>query len=494
MTSQTSPAEETPTEGVTATDRPNEVKDRSGTSAQARPRRRIDKLLGRTSPGQAELTTLLRKKTSEGAQEMLTRARTQAAELRREGGVLRLPEGAGVDPADLDIDVPDEETMILNLGPSHPSTHGVLRIMLELDGETIVRSKPVVGYLHTGMEKTAEELMYHQGGTNVTRMDYLSPFFNELAFALSVEKLLGVEVPPRAVWIRMLMCELNRISSHFLWLATTGSDIGAINVLVYGWREREVILAFFEKVTGLRMNHNYIRPGGVAAELPDGWRDDVAAICEAIPKRMDEYDNLLTGQPIVGRRLQGVGPLDAETAIGLGVTGPLLRAAGVAWDVRRDTPYLAYDEVDFDVIVGTEGDCWDRFSVRFNEIRESIKIIAQIVQMMPPGDYRVQDKKVTPPPRSRIDESMEALIHHFKLYTEGFKVPVGETYVPIESARGEMGCYLVSDGSSRPYRAHIRAASFANLQAMPVMARGSLLADAIVLVSTIDPVLGDVDR
>ncbi|MDQ6838619.1 MAG: NADH-quinone oxidoreductase subunit D [Actinomycetota bacterium] len=502
MTSKTSPTDQTSTGRVDAAEGSYgasegsnvEGTDRSEEGSQVRPASMIDKLLGRKSPGQAELTNLLRKATSEGAQEMMARARTQAAELRREGGVLRLPEGAGVDPADLDIDVPDEETMILNLGPSHPSTHGVLRVMLELDGETIIRSKPVVGYLHTGMEKTAEELMYHQGGTNVTRMDYLSPFFNELAFSLSVEKLLGVEVPPRAVWIRMLMCELNRISSHFLWLATTGSDIGAINMLVYGWREREVLLSFFEKVTGLRMNHNYIRPGGVAAELPDGWRDDVAAICEAIPKRMDDYDRLLSGQPIASRRLQGVGPLDAATAISLGVTGPLLRAAGVAWDVRRDTPYLAYDEVDFDVIVGTEGDCWDRFAVRFNEIRESIKIVTQIVEMMPKGDYRVQDKKVTPPPRSRIDESMEALIHHFKLYTEGFKVPVGETYVPIESARGEMGCYLVSDGSSRPYRAHIRAASFANLAALPVMAQGGLLADAIVLVSTIDPVLGDVDR
>ncbi|MGH9095468.1 MAG: NADH dehydrogenase (quinone) subunit D [Acidimicrobiales bacterium] len=437
---------------------------------------------------------MLHHKTSEGAQELLSRARTAAEELRREGGVLRLPEGAGVDPSDVNIEVPTDETMILNLGPSHPSTHGVLRIMVELDGETILRSKPVVGYLHTGMEKTGEELMYHQGSTNVTRMDYLSPFFNELAFSLSVEKLLGVEVPPRATWIRMLMCELNRISSHFLWLATNGSDVGAINMLVYGWREREVLLGFFEKVTGLRMNHNYIRPGGVAAELPDGWRDDVAAICDAIPRRMDEYDRLLTGQPILQNRLQGVGPLDADTAISLGVTGPLLRAAGVAWDVRRDTPYLAYDDVDFDVIVGTQGDCWDRYAVRFNEIRESIRIISQIVEHMPGGDFRVQDKKVTPPPRSRIDQSMEALIHHFKLYTEGFKVPAGEVYVPVESARGELGCYIVSDGSARPYRLHVRAPSFANLQALPVMARGGLIADCIVLVSTIDPVLGDVDR
>nr|WP_262320253.1 NADH dehydrogenase (quinone) subunit D [Acidiferrimicrobium sp. IK] len=453
-----------------------------------------DRLLGRTVPGGPQLTSMLQHKTSEGAQELLARARTQAAELRREGGVLRLPEGAALDPEDIDIDVPSDETMILNIGPSHPSTHGVLRLMVELDGETILRSKPVIGYLHTGMEKTAEELMYHQGSTNVTRMDYLSPFFNELAFSLSVEKLLGVEVPPRATWIRMLMCELNRVSSHFLWMATNGSDIGAINMLVYGWREREILLAFFEKVTGLRMNHNYIRPGGVAADLPDGWRDDVAAICEAIPKRMDEYDNLLTGQPILQQRLQGVGALDAQTALDLGCTGPLLRGSGVAWDARRDTPYLAYDEVDFDVIVGSEGDCWDRFAVRINEIRESIRICQQILDRMPEGDFRVQDKKVTPPPRSRIDESMEALIHHFKLYTEGFKVPVGEAYVPVESARGELGCYIVSDGTSRPYRCHVRAPSFANLQSFSTMARGGFIADAIVLVSTIDPVLGDVDR
>ncbi|HET6915657.1 MAG TPA: NADH-quinone oxidoreductase subunit D, partial [Acidimicrobiales bacterium] len=264
--------------------------------------------------------------------------------------------------------------------------------------------------------------------------------------------------------------------------------------LVYGWRDREMVLSFFEKVTGLRMNHNYIRPGGVAADLPDGWRDDVLALCEAIPRRMDEYDNLLTGQPILQKRLQGVGPIDADTAIALGLTGPLLRSTGVAWDLRRDMPYLAYDDVDFDVIVGTNGDCWDRYAIRFNEIRESVRIIRQIADMMPGGDYRVQDKKVTPPPRNRIDESMEALIHHFKLYTEGFRVPVGEAYVPVESPRGESGCFIVSDGTSRPYRLHMRAASFANLQSLPHLAQGSLIADTIAIVSTIDPVLGDVDR
>jgi NADH-quinone oxidoreductase subunit D len=468
----------------------------SGTPAN--PERRtslMDRILGRVQPGGEQITELLEIKTDEGTQEMAPRGRTSAREMWIEAGTtVRTGEGPRLDTMDINVEAPEDETMILNLGPSHPSTHGVLRVMVELDGETVLRSKPVVGYLHTGMEKTGEELMYHQGSTNVTRMDYLSPFFNELTFSLSVERLLGVDIPPRATWIRMLMCELNRISSHFLWLATNSADIGALNMLVYGWRDREMVLSFFEKVTGLRMNHNYIRPGGVAADLPDGWRDDVLALCQAIPRRMDEYDNLLTGQPILQKRLQGVGPIDAETAIALGLTGPLLRSTGVAWDLRRDQPYLAYDDVDFDVIVGTNGDCWDRYAIRFNEIRESVRIIRQIVDMMPGGDFRVQDKKVTPPPRNRIDESMEALIHHFKLYTEGFRVPVGEAYVPVESPRGESGCFVVSDGTSRPYRLHMRAASFANLQSLSHLAKGSLIADTIAIVSTIDPVLGDVDR
>jgi NADH-quinone oxidoreductase subunit D len=442
-----------------------------------------------------ELTDLLKAKTSEGAQEMSTRENTSARELRSEvGGVLRLPEGVSLDPDDINYEAPDDETMILNLGPSHPSTHGVLRVMVEIRGEQVLRTKPVIGYLHTGMEKTGEELMYQQGATNVTRMDYLSPFFNELAFCLSVEKLAGIEVPERAGWIRMLMCELNRISSHLLWLATNGADLGALNMLVYGWRDRELLLSFFEKVTGLRMNHNYIRPGGVAADLPDGWRDDVAAICDTVMSRMDEYDNLLTGQPLLQNRMSGVGALDASTAVGLGLTGPLLRSTGVAYDVRRDFPYLYYDDVRFDVIVGTVGDCWDRFAIRFNEIRESVRIIRQVAKSMPNGDYRSQDKKVTPPPRNRINESMEALIHHFKLFTEGFRVAPGDAYVPVESPRGELGCYIVSDGTSRPYRLHVRAPSFANLQALAPMARGAFIPDVIACISSIDPVLGDVDR
>ncbi len=433
--------------------------------------------------------------TSEGAQEMASRVSTDPVELRREvGAVLRLPEGGVLDSGDIDVERRDDETMIINMGPQHPSTHGVLRLMLELDGELVLRTKPVIGYLHTGMEKTGEELTYVQGATNVTRMDYLSPLNNELVFSLAVESLLGIELPPRAVWIRMLLSELQRISSHLMWMATNGMDLGSTSMMIYGFREREMVLSFFEKATGLRMNHNFIRPGGVAADLPDGWRDDVDVLCETILARTYEYDELLTGQPIFRERTEGVGNLTADQALALSITGPILRSTGVAWDLRRSMPYLAYDQVDFDVIVGTYGDNFDRYSIRLNEIRESIRIVRQVVERMPPGDYRSQDRKVTPPPRARIDESMEALIHHFKVFTEGFKVPEGEVYVAIESPRGELGCYLVSDGSSKPYRLHIRGPSFVNLQAVPLLLRGGLVADAVAIISSVDPVMGEVDR
>ncbi len=410
--------------------------------------------------------------------------------LRNPDAVLRIPHL----PEEVESVPTDDETMIVNMGPQHPSTHGVLRVMLELQGETVLRAKPVIGYLHTGMEKTAEDLTYIQGATNVTRMDYLAPLFNELVFSMATEKLLGVEVPPRATWIRMLMCELNRISSHSLWMATNGMDLGALSMMIYGIRERESVLAFFEKVTGLRMNHNYIRPGGVAADLPAGWRDDVLRIIDAYPARLADYDTLLTGQPIWHQRTEGVGFITAEECIALGVTGPILRSTGVPWDLRRDSPYLAYDQVTFDVITGSYGDSFDRYAIRLNEIRESLGIVRQILEKMPTGDYRVQDKKVTPPPRGRIDESMEALIHHFKIFTEGFKVPEGEVYVAVESPRGELGCYLVSDGTSKPYRLHIRAPSFVNLQALPHMMAGGLIADGVAVISTLDPVMGEVDR
>jgi NADH-quinone oxidoreductase subunit D len=382
------------------------------------------------------------------------------------------------------------------MGPQHPSTHGVLRLMLELQGETVLRCKPIIGYLHTGMEKTGEQLTYMQGGTNVTRMDYLSPLNNELAFSLAVEKLLGIDgdIPERAVWMRMLLSELNRMSSHLLFLATNGMDIGAVSMMLYGWREREEVLRFFQKVTGLRMNHNFIRPGGLAADLPAGWRDDVLDILEMLPSRMEEYEILMNGQPIWRERLQGVGVITAREAMALGTSGPILRSTGVAWDLRKHMPYLRYDQVDFDVVVGAYGDAYDRFAIRLNEIRESMRIVYQILDRMPQGDFRVQNKKVTPPPRARIDESMEALIHHFKIFTEGFKVPEGEVYVGIESPRGEIGCYIVSDGSSNPYRMHMRAPSFVNIQAMPHMMRGGMVADAVAVISSVDPVLGEVDR
>jgi NADH-quinone oxidoreductase subunit D len=432
--------------------------------------------------------------TSEGAQEITSRDVVDAAERLRElGAVLRMSEAEAEAEADLAAH-PDDETMIINMGPQHPSTHGVLRLMLELDGETVLRTKPVIGYLHTGMEWTGEELSYLQGTTNVTRMDYASPFFNELVFSMTVEALLGIEVPPRAVWIRMLMSELNRMSSHLLFLATNGMDIGAVSMMLYGWREREEVLRFFEKVTGLRMNNNYIRVGGVAADLPDGWEEDVERLLDLIPPRLDEYDTLMTEQPIWRDRLQGVGSITADECLALGTTGPILRSTGYPWDLRRDMPYLAYEEVEFDVIVGSFGDCFDRYAIRLNEVRESMRIVRQILDRMPSGDYRVQDKKVTPPPRGRIDESMEALIHHFKIFTEGFKVPEGEAYVAVESPRGELGCYIVSDGDARPYRMHIRGPSFVNLQTLPHMMHGGLIADAVAVISSVDPIMGEVDR
>lgn len=435
--------------------------------------------------------------TSEGGQELRSRSELSAKELFREvGSVLRMSETDAAALAEMQAEAPEDQTMIINMGPQHPSTHGVLRLMLELQGETVLRCKPIIGYLHTGMEKTGESLTYMQGGTNVTRMDYLSPLNNELVFSMAVEKLLGIDqdIPERAVWMRMLLSELNRMSSHLLFLATNGMDLGAISMMLYGWREREEVLRFFQKVTGLRMNHNFIRPGGVAADLPAGWRDDVLEILENLPSRLEEYDILMTGQPIWRERLQGVGIITAREAIALGATGPILRSTGVPWDLRRDTPYLRYDEVDFDVVVGEHGDAYDRYAIRFNEIRESMKIVYQILDRMPSGDYRIQNKKVTPPPRARIDESMEALIHHFKIFTEGFKVPEGEVYVAIESPRGEIGCYIVSDGSPTPYRMHMRAPSFVNVQALPHMMRGGLVADAVAVISSIDPVLGEVDR
>ena len=431
-----------------------------------------------TAPAEPFLSApRLTQQTDEGAQELQPSER----ELVLTGGPWPEVEGEG-------------DTMIINMGPQHPSTHGVLRVMLELDAETVVRAKPVVGYLHTGMEKTGEELTYVQGATNVTRMDYASPLSNELVFSMAVERLLDIDIPPRATWIRMYLVELNRMASHLLWQATNGLDIGALSMMIYGWREREETLRLFEKITGLRMNNNFIRPGGVAAELPDGWEDDTLEICQLVEKGASEYAGLLTENPIWQERLAGVGVITTEQALALGASGPILRSTGFPWDLRKAQPYLAYDDVDFDVIYTQNGDCYDRYLLRLQEILEAVKIVRQCVEKMPPGDYRIQDRKVTPPPRARIDESMEALIHHFKLFTEGFKVPAGETYVAIESPRGEIGCYLVADGTGKPCRLHIRGPSFYNLQSMTPMMEGRLIADAVAVISSVDPIMGEVDR
>lgn len=424
--------------------------------------------------------------TDEGAQEML--AGESPEQLASQTGTL----------VDDDYEThsrsADDELQIINMGPQHPATHGVLRLHLELDGETIRRVKPIIGYLHTGMEKTAEALTFMQGSTNVTRMDYLSPLHNELGYSLAVEKLLEVEVPPRAAAIRVLMSELNRIASHLLWSATSGFDIGALSMMIYGLRERESLLEFFEKTTGLRMNHNYIRPGGVAADLPPDWREDMVSIIAIVEAGLADYVTLLLSNPIFIERTRGVGILTHDECLAYGVTGPVARASGVDYDVRKVFPYSGFEQYDFEVPTTTNGDVYDRFLIRFEEIRQSIRIVKQVMETIPEGDYRTEDRKVTPPPRARIDESMEALIHHFKIFTEGFKVPAGETYQAVESSRGELGMYLVSDGGSKPWRLHVRGPSFANVQSLPMMLADSLIADTVAALASADPVMGDVDR
>jgi NADH-quinone oxidoreductase subunit D len=370
----------------------------------------------------------------------------------------------------------------------------VLRLMLEIEGEIVLRTKPIIGYLHTGMEKTGEELTYLQGGTNVTRMDYLACLSNELVYAMAVEQLLDTEVPERAIWMRMMLVELQRMASHLLFQATNGMDIGALSMMIYGWREREEVLRLLEMITGLRMNHNFIRVGGLAADLPDGWAEATLDVCALVEGGVSQYETLLLDNPIWQERTMGVGKITTEEALAWSATGPILRSTGFAWDLRKAQPYLAYDDVEFDVVYTENGDCYDRFLIRLYEILESVRIVRQCVERMPAGDYRVQDLKITPPPRARIDESMEALIHHFKLFTEGFKVPAGETYVAIESPRGEIGCYLVSDGTGKPARLHIRGPSFYNLQSMEAMVPGTLIADAVAIISSVDPVMGEVDR
>ncbi|MGZ8602744.1 MAG: NADH dehydrogenase (quinone) subunit D [Actinomycetota bacterium] len=404
-----------------------------------------------------------------------------------------------------------QETMIINMGPQHPSTHGVLRLLLELDGETVIKCTPIIGYLHTGIEKNTEYRTWMQGVTYVTRADYLSPFFNELGYCLAVERLLGVEAPPRATVIRVLMNELNRISSHLVWLATGGMELGAVSVMLYGFREREVLLDIFEEVTGLRMNHAYIRIGGVIMDLPEEGVRKIERFLEEMPPRIDDYERLLDANPIWLERNVGVGVLSAEDALALGVTGPVLRAAGIAADVRKDAPYCGYETYEFDVPVRTEADAYARYRLRIEEMRESMKIVRQCLERLEePGPVMIEDPKVAWPAKLSVgpdgigndpayvrhimEESMEALIHHFKMVTQGVEVPAGEIYQTVESPRGELGFYVVSTGEHRPYRVKIRDPSFVNLQAIPKMVEGFLVADAIAAIASLDPVMGGVDR
>jgi NADH-quinone oxidoreductase subunit D len=387
------------------------------------------------------------------------------------------------------------ETMILNMGPQHPSTHGVLRVVLELDGETVVRARPDIGYLHTGIERNCEALTYSQAITLTDRIDYLAPLSNNLGYCLAVEKLLGLEAPKRAQHIRVLLTELTRIASHLVWLGTHAHEIGAMTVFLYCFREREEILKIFEMVSGQRMMTSYFRIGGLALEPPPGWLDRVRKFVDIFPSRIREYEDLLTKNPIWLARLKGVGVISAADAIALGVSGPSLRGSGVAYDVRKFFPYSGYDEYDFQVPTRNEGDCYARYLVRLDELRESLGIVRQAMERnLDDGPIRADAPGVIPPQREKMKTEMEALIYHFKIFTEGFSPPPGEVYQAIESPRGELGVYVASDGSPRPWRVHFRSPSFVNLQALPKLVEGRIFADVVAAIGTIDIVLGEVDR
>ena len=406
----------------------------------------------------------------------------------------------------------EDEHIVINMGPQHPSTHGVLRLVLELEGEMVVQARSVIGYLHTGIEKSAEYRNWTQAVTFLTRADYLSPLFNEAAYCLSVEKLLDItdEVPTRANQIRVLVMELQRIASHLTWLATGSLELGATTGMIFGMREREQILDILEMITGLRMNHAFIRPGGVIQDLPPGAVEKVREFLPYMLGKIHEYDTLFTGQPIWINRLKNVGFLSTEGAVALGVTGPVLRATGLPWDLRKQMPYLGYETYDFEVVTHPDGDCFSRYLVRLDEMRQSLRILEQVLDRLEPGPVMVGDKKIAWPAqlalgadglgnsldhiRQIMGTSMESLIHHFKLVTEGFRVPAGQAYVSVESPRGELGCHVVSDGGTRPFRVHLRDPSFVNLQAIPPTCEGGQIADVIACVASLDPVMGGVDR
>jgi NADH-quinone oxidoreductase subunit D len=408
------------------------------------------------------------------------------------------------------VDAVEDETLTVNMGPQHPSTHGVLRLVLELDGETVTHLRPIIGYLHTGIEKSAEFRTWVQGTTFVTRMDYLAPLFNEAAYSLAVEQLLGVEVPERAQAVRVILMEFNRIASHLVWLATGGMELGSTTVMEFGFREREHILDLFESQSGLRMNHAYIRPGGIAQDTTDDFEARCEALLTLLAERIHDYEDLLTKNPIWNHRLRDVGYISAERCYALGVTGPLLRAAGVPWDLRKAEPYSGYEQYDFEVPTETAGDSYARFLVRVEEMRQSMRIVRQALDTLPGGPVMVADKRIAWPAQQSLGadgigndpayirhimgESMEALINHFKLVTQGFTVPAGQVYLPVESPRGELGYAVTSAGTNKPYRVHVREPSFVNLQAANEMTRDHLVADVIVVVASLDPVMGGVDR
>jgi NADH-quinone oxidoreductase subunit D len=387
-----------------------------------------------------------------------------------------------------------DQHMVINMGPQHPSTHGVLRLVLEIDGEIVLRVYPEVGYLHTGIEKTCEAKFYHQVVPLTDRINYLDPLSNNLCYALTVEKLLSLEIPPKAQWMRVLLAELSRLNSHLIWLGTHALDIGAMTVFLYTFREREDILRLFDAVSGQRMMTSYIRIGGLAMEAPLDFLDRVQRFIRIFPEKIDEYANLLTGNPIFRNRLKGVGHLSAEDAIALGVTGPPLRASGVDFDLRRDMPYSSYEKFQFQVPVSNDCDCWARYEVRLVEMRESVRIIQQALDGMPEGPVKADAPKIVLPDREKMKTQMEALIHHFKIVTEGFAVPAGEVYQAIECGHGETGYYIVSDGTAKPYRVHMRYPSFPTLQALEVMCKGRMLADVVAVIGSIDIVLGEIDR
>jgi NADH-quinone oxidoreductase subunit D len=388
----------------------------------------------------------------------------------------------------------ERELLTVNMGPQHPSTHGVLRLELLLDGEVIVRCRPVIGYLHTGIEKTFESKTYVQGVVLTDRMDYLNSLGNNLAYALSIEKLVGCEIPERATVLRVLLAELTRLASHVMFIGAMALDLGASSPFLYCFREREKILDCFEGMSGARMMTSFIRPGGLVSDLQPDILEKMSVLIDSMPGYIDSYEELLTANPIFRERTEGIGVLSADDCLGLGVSGPMLRASGVAFDLRKANPYCGYERYAFEVPTGSVGDCYDRYLVRVAEARESVKICRQALDNLPSGPVQTSDRKVMPPPREELARSMEAVIHHFKLWTEGIRPPAGEAYVGVESPRGELGFYIVSDGSGRPIRVHERAPSFANLQALPKMTEGGAVADVVSCIASSDPIMGEVDR